>query len=172
MPGKPQSEPAIAVEVAAYPGCQIGALSEQEPAADAADAAWEGLVAGRAQEVLTVVVPYLSGQGPGAAVEQRREHFERIARLPEEERAGYEQTLAELEHNISVAERRARLLRAALESLRSAAERSGEAARRELEAARQAAGSGGASPADLAAAERRLINAESTVQLLNAILEP
>ncbi|MCL6501934.1 MAG: hypothetical protein K6T86_04560 [Pirellulales bacterium] len=120
-------------------------------------------------ELLGLAERYIEAQGE---VEQRREHFERIARLPEEERAGYEQTLAELEHNISVAERRARLLRAALESLRSAAERSVEAARRELEAARQAAGSGGASPADLAAAERRLINAQSTVQLLNAILEP
>lgn len=120
-------------------------------------------------ELLGLAERYIEAQGE---VEQRRKHLEWIPSAPEEERAAFEPQLGELRHGLSLAERRARLLRAALESLRSAAEKSVEAARRELEAARQASGGGGASLADLAAAERRLINAEATVQLLKSMLEP
>jgi len=108
---------------------------------------------------------YIEAQGDA---EYRRKVMELVDSLPKDDGAIRERQLAQLRRELSLAERRARLLRAALESLCNAAEKSVETARRELEAARQAADSSG----DVAALERKLLNAEATLQLLHAMLEP
>lgn len=117
-------------------------------------------------DLLSLGERYIEAQGH---VDWLRKHFEWVETLPPEERQGMHDP--SMKHELSIAERRAKLLRAALESLRSASEKMVEAARGRRDALRKAYGSGLVSGVEAAAGETELIRAETTLQVITAILE-